>query len=89
MSGLINLLYLTGSIFMLEVYDRVIPGRSVPTLIGLSLLAFGLYLFQGGLDMLRARILSRIGAALDAECGRRAFDLVVRPPSRGRASAMG
>lgn len=83
MSGLINLLYLTGSIFMLEVYDRVIPGRSVPTLIGLSLLAFGLYLFQGALDTLRARILSRVGAALNADCGRRAFDLVVRAPLQG------
>jgi ATP-binding cassette subfamily C protein len=83
MSGLINLLYLTGSLFMLEVYDRVIPGRSVPTLIGLSLLAFGLYLFQGALDALRARILSRIGAALDADLGRRTFDLVVRAPLKG------
>ena len=35
-SGLINMLYLTGSIFMLEVYDRVLPSRSVPTLVGLS-----------------------------------------------------
>ena len=36
MSCIINLLYLTGSIFMLEVYDRVLPSRSVPTLVGLS-----------------------------------------------------
>ena len=35
MSCMINLLYLTGSIFMLEVYDRVLPSRSVPTLVGL------------------------------------------------------
>ena len=41
MSCMINLLYLTGSIFMLEVYDRVIPSRSVPTLIGLVVLAGG------------------------------------------------
>ncbi len=85
MSGLINLLYLTGSFFMLEVYDRVIPGRSVPTLVGLSLLALGLYLFQGALDALRARILSRAGAALDADLGHRAFDLVVRAPLKGAA----
>ncbi|MDO9426363.1 MAG: type I secretion system permease/ATPase, partial [Methylobacterium sp.] len=39
MSGLVNVLYLTGSFFMLEVYDRVIPSRSVPTLVGLMLLA--------------------------------------------------
>ena len=39
MSCMINLLYLTGSIFMLEVYDRVLPSRSVPTLVGLVILA--------------------------------------------------
>ncbi len=45
-SGLINLLMLTGSLFMLEVYDRVLPSRSVPTLVGLSLLAAILFTFQ-------------------------------------------
>ena len=40
MSGLVNVLYLTGSFFMLEVYDRVIPSRSVPTLVGLCVLAW-------------------------------------------------
>jgi hypothetical protein len=65
MSCMINLLYLTGSIFMLEVYDRVIPSRSVPTLIGLVVLAGGLYVAQGGLDLIRGRILGRIGTALD------------------------
>ena len=38
-SALINILYLTGSFYMLQVYDRVIPSRSVPTLIALSVLA--------------------------------------------------
>ena len=65
MSCMINLLYLTGSIFMLEVYDRVIPSRSVPTLVGLVVLAGGLYVAQGGLDLIRGRILGRIGTALD------------------------
>jgi ATP-binding cassette subfamily C protein len=46
MSGLINILYLTGSFYMLEVYDRVLPSRSVPTLIGLAVIAFVLYAFQ-------------------------------------------
>ena len=36
MSGMINVLYLTGSFFMLEIYDRVLPSRSVPTLVGLG-----------------------------------------------------
>src|SRR5262249_50051150 len=65
MSFMINLLYLTGSFFMLEIYDRILPSRSVPTLVGLSILAAGLYIAQGVLDLIRNRILGRIGASLD------------------------
>ena len=57
-----NILMLTGSLFMLEVYDRVLPSRSVPTLVGLVILAAGLYTAQGLLDLIRGRILVRIGA---------------------------
>src|SRR5579872_1924067 len=64
-SLMINLLYLTGSMFMLEIYDRVLPSRSVPTLVGLSILAGGLYVAQGILDLIRGRILGRIGVSLD------------------------
>jgi PrtD family type I secretion system ABC transporter len=80
MSCIINLLYLTGSIFMLEVYDRVLPSRSVPTLIGLIILAAGLYMAQGILDLIRGRILGRIGTALDETLHARVFDTVVRLP---------
>ncbi len=80
MSCMINLLYLTGSIFMLEVYDRVIPSRSVPTLVGLIVLAGGLYAAQGGLDLLRGRILGRVGTSLDEAINARVFDTVVRLP---------
>ena len=52
-SGMINILMLTGSFFMLEIYDRVVPSRSVPTLIGLSVLAAILFSFQGILDLIR------------------------------------
>src|SRR6188472_271358 len=80
MSCMINLLYLTGSIFMLEVYDRVLPSRSVPTLIGLVILAAGLYAAQGGLDLIRGRILGRIGTALDEALNARVFETIVRLP---------
>src|SRR5436189_3285451 len=80
MSCMINLLYLTGSIFMLEVYDRVLPSRSVPTLIGMVVLAGGLYIAQGFLDLLRSRILGRIGTSLDEALNERVFDTVVRLP---------
>ena len=80
MSCIINLLYLTGSIFMLEVYDRVLPSRSVPTLVGLIILASFLYIAQGVLDTIRVRILGRIGTALDEALNARVFETVVRLP---------
>src|ERR1700733_13066220 len=80
MSCAINVLYLTGSIFMLEVYDRVLPSRSVPTLMGLAILAGGMYLAQGILDLIRGRILGRIGTALDEILNRRVFDAMVALP---------
>ena len=80
MSFIINLLYLTGSIFMLEVYDRVLPSRSVPTLVGLIILAAGLYMAQGVLDLIRGRILGRIGTSLDEALTARVFDTIVRLP---------
>jgi ATP-binding cassette subfamily C protein len=80
MSCVINVLYLTGSFFMLEVYDRVLPSRSIPTLVGLIVLAGGLYIVQGILDLIRGRILIRIGSALDEMLSRRVYDIVVRMP---------
>jgi ATP-binding cassette, subfamily C, type I secretion system permease/ATPase len=80
MSCVINMLYLTGSIFMLEVYDRVLPSRSVPTLVGLLFIAAVLYMAQGVLDLIRGRILGRIGTALDESLNARVFDTVVRLP---------
>src|SRR3954468_16947183 len=80
MSCMINLLMLTGAVFMLEVYDRVLPSRSVPTLVGLVLLAAGLYAAQGLLDMIRARILVRIGSRLDEALSGRVYETIVRLP---------
>src|SRR3982075_3421367 len=80
MSCMINLLYLTGSIFMLEVYDRGLPSRSIPTLVGLIILAGGLYIAQGVLDLIRGRILGRIGTSLDEALNGREFETVVRLP---------
>ena len=49
-SGMSNILMLTGALFMLEIYDRVLPSRSVPTLVALLILAGGLYAAQGVID---------------------------------------
>lgn len=80
MSGAINVLYLTGSFYMLQVYDRVVPSRSVSTLVGISIIALAMYLTQGMLDITRNRILSRVGSSLDARLSGRIFDLVSRLP---------
>lgn len=84
MTAALNVLFLTSSFFMLEVYDRVIPSRSVPTLVGLLILAGVLFLFQGLLDVLRGRIMVRIGASLDRSLRLRVYDTIARLPLIGR-----
>lgn len=79
-SAVLNILALTGSLFMLEVYDRVLPSRSVPTLVGLLCLVVVLYLFQGFLDAIRGRLLSRVAMHLDLSLTERIYDLIVRLP---------
>ncbi len=81
-SALSNLLMLTGSIFMLEVYDRVLPSRSVPTLVALAALATMFYAAQGLIDAIRGRLLSRIGSVVEASVGERVFNATLRLPSR-------
>ncbi|MBS7542962.1 type I secretion system permease/ATPase [Ancylobacter oerskovii] len=75
-SCVINLLMLTGPFFMLQVYDRVLASRSVPTLVALLVLAVVLYAFQGVLDLIRARVLVGLGTRLDANLRGLAFDLM-------------
>ena len=89
MSGLVNILYLTGSFYMLEVYDRVLPSRSVPTLVALSILALTLFAFQGVLDVIRSRVLVRIAATLDERLSSRVYDIVVQLPLRTKAQGDG
>jgi PrtD family type I secretion system ABC transporter len=79
-SGMSNILMLTGSLFMLEVYDRVLPSRSVPTLVALLILTAGLYAAQGFIDAIRSRILVRIGDSLDEAMSMRVYDAIVRLP---------
>jgi PrtD family type I secretion system ABC transporter len=65
-SGIVNLLTLSGSLYMLQVYDRVIPSRNVATLVGLSAIVLLAYVLQGYFDALRTRMLARIGTMFDA-----------------------
>ncbi|MCR4267844.1 type I secretion system permease/ATPase [Nitratireductor sp. ZSWI3] len=77
-SGVSNLLMLTGALFMLQIYDRVLPSRSVPTLVALALLTTVLFLGQAIIDMLRGRVMSRIGAELDEAVGSHVFSAIGR-----------
>src|SRR5271167_5015297 len=79
-SGMSNILMLTGALFMLEIYDRVLPSRSVPTLVALLILVTGLYGAQGIIDMIRSRILVRVGRSLDEQLSMRIYDTIVRLP---------
>jgi ATP-binding cassette subfamily C protein len=79
-SALSNVLMLTGSVFMLQVYDRVIPSHSVPTLVGLAVLAGILYIGQCLLDFARSRILLRVGRSLDETLSQRIFMITARLP---------
>src|SRR5262245_825617 len=79
-SGMSNILMLTGAIFMLEVYDRVLPSHSVPTLVALIILATSLYAALGILDLIRGRILVRVGARLDEAISDRVYDALVCLP---------
>jgi ATP-binding cassette subfamily C protein len=85
-SGIINILMLTSSIFMMQVYDRVLGSQSVPTLVALSAMAVAAYLFQGWLDILRARVLALIGERVDAEIGPKVHAAVVDLPLRTSSS---
>jgi ATP-binding cassette subfamily C protein len=83
-SGIINVLVLTGSLYMLQVYDRVLPSRSIPTLIGITLLLVVLYAAYGALDFARIRVLSRIGLGIDRQLRARVMQAVLLVPIRAK-----
>lgn len=87
-SCITNLLMLTGSIFMMQVYDRVLTSGSVPTLIALSAIVAVLYIYYGFLEVVRARLMGRIGRNFEESLRGRVFDAVAmlalrKAPSTG------
>jgi len=83
-SAVVNVLGLTGSFYMLQVYDRVLSSRSVETLVAISLLALGLFVLQGLLDVLRAQVMNRIGTRVERALLKPVHDLILRLPLFGR-----
>ncbi|MDJ1008356.1 MAG: type I secretion system permease/ATPase [Paracoccaceae bacterium] len=91
-SAVMNILMLTGPLFMLQVYDRVLSSGSAATLLVLFSIVVFLYGVMGVLDNLRGRVLGRIGAAFQARLDRRVFDTVLkeaRTPAARLAPATG
>jgi len=82
-SGVINILMLSGSLYMLQVYDRVIPSRNVQTLLGLSLIVLLAYVAQGYFDALRSRMLCRVGTMFDAGLQESIHTALATLPLRG------
>ncbi|WP_286181443.1 type I secretion system permease/ATPase [Rhizobium sp. ICMP 5592] len=76
-SAVLSVLALTGSFFMLQVYDRVIPGHSLPTLVGIAIITATLFVFQGILELLRSMLLARVGVALDERMNGKVFASLV------------
>jgi ATP-binding cassette subfamily C protein len=88
-SGISNILMLTGSFFMLQVYVRVLPSQSIPTLVGLGIIATVLYIFQGLLDVVRGRMNVRVGRFLDQSLSSRIYDALIRLPLKTRGDGDG
>lgn len=82
-SGLVNILALTGAFYMLQIYDRTLASQSIPTLLALSALAIALYAFQGTFDILRSQVLVRLGARLDMKLAPLAHRVTIDMPRFG------
>jgi ATP-binding cassette subfamily C protein len=86
---MMNLLALAGAIYMLQVYDRVLTNHSIPTLVALSTLIFGVYIAFGVLDVLRSQMLLRIGLRIDRHVMPLAHQRLLSSRGRGQASEDG
>lgn len=84
-SFFVNLLMLTGPIYMLNVYDRVLSSRSFETLFTLTALVAFLYGMMGVLDFVRGRVMARVGARFQTRLDRRVFGAVMRATTLNRA----
>lgn len=72
-SAIINLLMLVPSLYMLQVYDRVMASRNETTLLMLTLMVLGAYLLMNGLEFVRSFMLIRVGAQLDMKLNKRVY----------------
>ncbi len=83
----VNLLMLTGPMYMLQVYDRVLGSGSVETLLALSILVVFLFCLMGILDFARGRVMARVGARFQDRLDQRVFDAAIRRSVFGRTQS--
>jgi len=91
LSAAVNVLTLAGSIYLMMVYDRVLPAASLPTLFSVFAMILVAYAFYGMFDVMRSQMLADVAAALDESLGERvqAIEMRIaleRPDARERVS---
>jgi PrtD family type I secretion system ABC transporter len=86
-SFVINILMLAGPLFMLQVYDRVMTSGSMPTLLVLTLITAGLYGIIGMLELVRSRVVVRIGVEIDERLGNRIFQASLKRSIASRGAS--
>lgn len=85
-SGFVNALALAGSFYMLQIYDRILPSESVPTLVALTILLVGIYVIYGALDVIRVRLLGRAGVRFDQMVREPVYNAIHKLPLQTQAS---
>jgi len=89
----INLLMLVPSLYMLQLYDRVLASRSQETLLMLTLIVVAMFAIMGTLEFVRSRILIRVGNAIDSQMSTRLFNamfaLANRYPGKSTSQPLG
>ena len=87
-SAAVNLLNLTGPLFMMQVYDRVLGSRSVETLAALFAVVTFLFVMMGLLDLARTRVMARLAARFHAQMEGRVFRAALQDgAATGQAAA--
>jgi ATP-binding cassette, subfamily C, bacterial exporter for protease/lipase len=86
-SGGVNLLFLASPIYLTEIYNRVIPSGSIPTLVSLSIGLFIALATMAVFDMVRGHILIRAAARLDRILAHRVFEAIIEIAPRSGAAA--
>jgi len=86
-SFVLNLLMLAAPLYMLQVYDRVLTSQNVNTLIALTLLLGGVFIVTGALDLMRMRILNRLGARFELSVGEPLLKSAMQRQVQGQAGA--